>query len=80
MCPRRARGFTHLRDSIPSVNARYLNVYTPFSLRHFYKAKNGEFPLNSQIQAELLEIFKERGADLSLRFHSYEEQDVLVEK
>ena len=48
--------------------------------RRFYKAKNGEFPLNPQIQADLLEIFKERGADLSLGFASYEEQDVLVEK
>ena len=48
--------------------------------RRFYKAKNGEFPLNPQMQAELLEIFKERGADLSLGFASYEEQDVLVEK
>ena len=48
--------------------------------RRFYKAKNGEFPLNPQIQADLLEIFKERGADLSLGFDSYEEQDVLVEK
>ena len=48
--------------------------------RRFYKAKNGEFPLNPQMQAELLEIFKERVADLSLGFDSYEEQDVLVEK
>ena len=48
--------------------------------RRFYKAKNGEFPLNPQMQVELLEIFKERGADLSLGFDSYEEQDVLVEK
>ncbi len=48
--------------------------------RRFYKAKNGEFPLNPQMQADLLEIFKERVADLSLGFASYEEQDVLVEK
>ena len=48
--------------------------------RRFYKARNGEFPLNPQMQADLLEIFKERGADLSLGFDSYEEQDVLVEK
>ena len=48
--------------------------------RRFYKAKNGEFPLNPQMQVELLEIFKERGADLSLGVDSYEEQDVLVEK
>ena len=48
--------------------------------RRFYKARNGEFPLNPQMQADLLEIFKERGADLSLGFASYEEKDVLVEK
>lgn len=75
-----ARGFSRLYKSIPSGNAKYLNVYTPFTQRRFYKAKNGEFPLNPQMQAELLEIFKERGADLSLGFDSYEEQDVLVEK
>ena len=36
---RMARGFTRLCDSIPSGNARYLNVYTPFSQRRFYKAR-----------------------------------------
>lgn len=80
MCPRRARGFTHLRDSIPSVNARYLNVYTPFSQRRFYKAKNGEFLLDPEMQEALLEVFKKRGADISLGFDSYEDQNVLVEK
>ena len=71
---------TSLNSLITSGNAKYLNVYTPFTQRRFYKAKNGEFPLNPQMQADLLEIFKERGADLSLGFASYEEQDVLVEK
>ena len=66
-----ARGFSRLCKSIPSGNAKYLNVYTPFTQRRFYKAKNGEFPLNPQMQAELLEIFKERGADLSLGFDSW---------
>ena len=57
-----ARGFIRLCKSIPSGNAKYLNVYTPFTQRRFYKARNGEFPLNPQMQADLLEIFKERGA------------------
>ena len=45
-----------------------------------YVTEYTSFPLNPQMQAELLEIFKKRGADISLRFDSYEEQDVLVEK
>ena len=48
--------------------------------RRFYKAKNGEFPLDPQMQEALLEVFKKRGADISLGFDSYEDQDVLVEK
>ena len=75
-----ARGFTRLCDSIPSGNARYLNVYTPFSQRRFYKAKNGEFLLDPEMQEALLEVFKKRGADISLGFDCYEYQNVLVEK
>ena len=45
-----------------------------------YVTEYTSFPLNPQMQAELLEIFKERDADLSLGFDSYEEQNVMVEK
>ena len=36
-----------------------------------YVTEYTSFPLNPQMQAELLEIFKERGADLSLGFDSW---------
>ena len=45
-----------------------------------YVTEYTSFPLNPQMQAELLEIFKKRGADLSLGFDSYEYQNVMVEK
>ncbi len=48
-----ARGFTRLCDSIPSGNAKYLNVYTPFTQRRFYKARNGEFPSQSSDAGKL---------------------------
>ena len=54
--------------------------YTPFSQCRFYKAKNGEFLLDPEMQEALLEVFKKRGADISLGFDSYEDQNVLVEK
>ena len=36
-----------------------------------YVTEYTSFPLNPQMQAELQEIFKERGADLSLGFDSW---------
>ena len=33
-----------------------------------------------EMQEALLEVFKKRGADISLGFDSYEDQNVLVEK
>ena len=38
-----ARGFSRLCKSIPSGNAKYLNVYTPFTQRRFYKARMASF-------------------------------------
>lgn len=75
-----ARGFARLCDSIPKGNSRYLNIYTPFTQRRFYKAKNGEFALNPELQKELLSIFEQKGADISLGFDSYEEREVYLEK
>ena len=75
-----ARGFARLCDSIPKGNSRYLNIYTPFTQRRFYKAKNGEFALNPEMQKELLSIFEQKGADTSLGFDNYEEKEVYLEK
>ena len=59
---------------------KYLNIYTPFTQRRFYKAKNGEFALNPEIKKELLSIFEQKGTDISLGFDSYEEKEVYLEK
>lgn len=75
-----ARGFKRICDTIPSGNAKHLFWSTPYTERRFYKAKNGEFAIDPATQKELLAGFKQRGADLSVGFDSYEEKEVLLEK
>ena len=75
-----ARGFKRICDTIPAGNAKHLSHSTPYTERRFYKAKNGEFPIGPEMQQTLLNIFKAKGADMSVGFDGYEEQTVLVEK
>lgn len=74
-----ARGFRHIVDTIPSGNAKHLYTITPYTQRRFYKARNGEIPIEPKMQKHLLRIFKEIGGDVSVGFDSYEEKEVLTE-
>ncbi len=75
-----ARGFRRICDTIPSGNAKHLASSTPYTERRFYKAKNGEFAIDLEMQQTLLHIFGSKGADVSVGFDSYEEKTVLVNK
>ena len=75
-----ARGFQRLYNSIPSGNAHYFYTRTPYTQRRFYKARNGEILIEPEMQQRLLAIFRQHGADMTLGFDAYEEQEVLVEK
>ena len=75
-----ARGFKRICDTIPAGNARHLSHCTPYSERRFYKAKNGEILIEPEMQRTLLNIFRSKGADMSVGFDGYEELTVLVEK
>lgn len=75
-----ARGFKRICATIPSGNAKHLALSTPYTERRFYKAKNGEILIKPEMQQTLLDIFRSKGADMSVGFDSYEEKTVLVEK
>lgn len=75
-----AKGFSRLYASIPRGNARYFYTATPYPTRSFYKAKNGEMLINPEMQSLLLDIFRCHGADMTIDFDAYVEQDVLVEE
>lgn len=75
-----ARGFRHLCESIPSGKAHYFYTCTPYTQRRFYKARNGEFLIDPEMQKKLLAIFEYYGADISLGFDGYEEKEVMVER
>ncbi len=75
-----ARGFRRICDTIPSGNAKRLAHSTPYTERRFYKAKNGEILIEPEMQRTLLDIFRSKGADMSVGFDGYEEKTVLVEK
>lgn len=73
-----ARGFQRIYDTIPAGKIHKFYECTPYSVRRFYKAKNGEFAINPATQKELLATFKNKGGNISLGFDSYEEREVLV--
>ena len=75
-----AWGFQRIYDTIPAGKLYKFNECTPYAVRRFYKAKNGEIPIEPKTQAELLALFKDKGGDISLGFDRYEEREVLVEK
>lgn len=75
-----ARGFKRIYDSIPSGRTHRFYLYSPYSPRTFYKVKNGEKLIEPEMQKRLLAIFKEKGADMSIGFDSYEEKVVLVKR
>ncbi len=75
-----ARGFKRISATIPAGKAKYLSHCTPYSERRFYKAKNGEILIEPEMQQTLLDIFRSKGADMSVGFDGYEEKTVLVEK
>ena len=75
-----AWGFQRIYDTIPAGHTYKFNECTPYTVRRYYKAKNGEIPIEPEMQAQLLAIFKRNGADTSLGFDRYEEREVLVEK
>lgn len=75
-----AWGFQRIYDSMPAGNTHYFSHSTPYTERRYYKAKKGEIPIEPEMQAQLLAIFKRNGANTSLGFDRYEEREVLVEK
>ncbi len=75
-----ARGFKNIYDTMPSGNTHYFSHCTPYTERRYYKAKKGEILIDPEMQKKLLDIFERNGADISIGFDSYEEQEVLVAK
>ena len=75
-----ARGFKRIYNTMPAGNTHYFSHCTPYAERRYYKAKNGEIPIEPEMQKELLDIFEHNGADISVGFDNYEERLVLVEK
>ena len=75
-----ARGFKNIYSTIPHGNTRQFNLRTSYTQRRFYKAKNGEILIPPEVQRELLTLFEQSGANMSVGFDAYEEHEVLVEK
>lgn len=75
-----ARGFVRIYNSIPAGNTKYFANSTPYTRRRFYKAKNGEFLIEPEMQRKLLKVFERHGADMSIGFDAYEEKEELVEE
>ena len=65
-------------DFSPKVSCTRSNICARYV--EYQKAKNGEKLIEPEMQKQLLAIFKEKGADMSIGFDSYEEKVVLVRR
>ena len=76
-----AKGFRRMFSTLPVSNTHYFWSRTPYHSESSYcRAKRGALLIDPNMQAALLKVFKQSGADVSIGFDDYEMQDVLVEK
>ena len=74
-----AKGFQRMFDTIPSGNTRRLWHRTPFYSESSYcRAKRGAILIDPEMQQHLLELFKQNGANTSIGFDEYVEQEAYV--
>ena len=76
-----AKGFRRMFNTLPVSNTHYFWSRTPYHSESSYcRAKRGALLIDPNMQAALLKVFKQSGADVSIGFDDYVIQDVLVEK
>ena len=74
-----AKGFRRMFDTIPSGNTWHFWRRSPYYSESSYcRAKRGALLIDPEMQQQLLELFQKNGADTSIGFDEYVEQDTYV--
>ena len=74
-----AKGFQRMFATIPSGNTWHFWHRTPYYSESSYcRAKRGAILIEPEMQQRLLALFKKNGADTSIGFDEYVEQDTYV--
>ena len=73
---RMARGFRRMFGTIPSANTPHFWHFSPYISESTYcKAKRGAILIAPDVQQKLLRLFEQNGADISIGFDEYVEQE-----
>ena len=73
---RMARGFRRMFGTIPSANTPHFWHFSPYISESTYcKAKRGAILISPDMQQKLLRLFEQNGADISIGFDEYVEQE-----
>lgn len=73
-----AKGFKRMFATIPSGNTYHFWLRSPYSSETTYcRAKRGAILIAPDMQRQLLKLFAENGADVSIGFDEYVEQEVV---
>lgn len=73
---RMARGFRRMFGTIPSANTPHFWHFSPYISESTYcKAKRGAILIAPDMQQKLLRLFEQNGADISIGFDEYVEQE-----
>lgn len=76
-----AKGFQRMFNTIPHGNTYHFWMISPYHSETSYcRAKRGAILIDPDMQARLLEVLKKQGADVSIGFDEYVEQEVYVKK
>lgn len=76
---RLAYGFRRLADSVPSGNARKMNLAAYFSSEStYFRTKRGERPILPAMQASILQSIEEAGGNAAVGFDSYQDTIIYV--
>ena len=74
-----AKGFQRMFATIPSGNTTHFWHRTPYCSESTYcRAKRGAILIDPEMQQQLLVLLKKNGADTSIGFDEYVEQDTYV--
>lgn len=74
-----AKGFKRMFATIPSGNTHHFWTRSPyFSETTYCRAKRGAILIDPAMQRQLLKLFADNGADITLGFDEYVEQEVIV--
>lgn len=74
-----AYGFKKLYATVPRMNSSNFHSKVPLSsCSEYYRYRNGEKGMDTELQERMLEAFARQGADVQVGFDNYRKEEVLM--